>query len=188
MKGNATIEGNGTVGGGSFQRAFANGCTLSGETSPARTSGAISSLRAGAGVSLTIDTSTNVVTVNASLANYGSGAGVQYLLDTTNQAIHSLLLGNSVAFVNSGAGSVIVNYEPYIASPLFNNIASTTSNRGQIVSNITLQTGRAGNSMYTFSFPAAHPNGAKYMVMVMPNIEQSIIALDTCAAKVENST
>ena len=72
------------------------------------------SSKAGASVNLTTETSTNFVTVKANLSNYGSGADVQYLLETTNQAINSLLFGNTVTLVNNGTGSVIVNYKPYV--------------------------------------------------------------------------
>jgi hypothetical protein len=53
-------------------------------------------LKAGAGVSLTTDTSTNDVSAKAKLTNYGSGACVQYLLDGGNQAVKWLLRGDSL--------------------------------------------------------------------------------------------
>ncbi len=91
----ATIDGSCTAGGIRVQRAIANGSTSPGENGLFVSPGTTRSLKAGAGVSLTTDTSTNVAIVKASLANYVSGAGVQYLVDTTAQAINSLLFGNS---------------------------------------------------------------------------------------------
>ncbi len=79
-----TIEGSCTVCETSAQRAIASGSTLSGQTALFVSPGTVRSLKAGAGVSLTTDTPTNVVIVKAGLANYGSGAGVQYLLYTTD--------------------------------------------------------------------------------------------------------
>ncbi len=103
---NTTIDGSCTVGGNSAQRAIANGSTSSGETALFVSPGTIRSVEAGIGVSLTTGASTNVVTAKAKLANYGYEAGAQYLLDASNQAVKSILLGNSVALADSGGGSV----------------------------------------------------------------------------------
>ncbi len=113
--GNTTIGGSCTAGGKSAQRAIASGSASAGEAALFVAPGTMKSLLAGAGVSLTTDGSTNVVTVKANLANYGSGADVEYLLDAGNQAVKSLLLGNSVALADSGGGSVYVHHKPYVA-------------------------------------------------------------------------
>ncbi len=61
---------------GIVQPEMAKGFTLSREIALFVSPGTIRSLKAGAGLKLTIGTSTNVVTAKANLSNYGSGAGV----------------------------------------------------------------------------------------------------------------
>ncbi len=138
---------------------------------------------------MTTDTSTHVVTVEESLANYGFGAGVQYLVDTTAQALNFLLPRASVTLANNRAGSVIVDYTPYVPFRLTGNAVSTAVNPGQVASaSITIQANRAANATYTFRFPTAYPNGLSYMVMAAPNTGGSGTAFYTCTAKVESST
>ena len=186
--GNTTISGSCTVAGNTVQRAISNGNTASGETA-LFVNPIIRTLKAGTAISLTTDTTNNVVTIKANLTNYGSGTGVQYLLDAGNQAIKSILPGNSIALADSGGGSVYIHYKPYISFRLTGNAVSTTVNHGQVAStSITIQAGRVANTIYTFTFPTAHPNGANYMIMVTPNTSSTSSAFYICSSKVESST